>query len=137
MGVVDADEERTAGTEGTQQVEQGRGREAGPQDVGGRGGQWGWGRAEQLVQSAVGQELFRGSGCGVQDRSVAVTVHGVAQEGAAAEAGGRGEHERTAATGSQAGRQGVQEGQFSASAVQPEGTVHGRRWGHGRYVTSA
>lgn len=135
VGVVHADQQGLFGAQGAQEPEQGAGGDAGAQDRVGCEGQRAGGGAEQGVESAVGKSLFGGGGGGVQHGAAVspeVVGGGLPQQGGTAEAGRRGQHEGSAVPCPQLSQQGFQDGQFTASSVQPERTVHGRRWGHTR-----
>lgn len=137
VGVVDAEQQRALGPEGPEQFQQRGGRCPRAGHVVGRSGQGAGRRAEQGVESAVRQQGFGGGGACVEHRPLALVADGVPRECAAAEAGRPGDHEGASAAVAQAGRQLVEEGEFTASAVQPKGTVHGRRWIHARQLTLA
>lgn len=133
MGVVHADQQGLFGPQGAQEPEQGAGGHPGAQDRVGYEGQRAGGGTEQGVEPAVGKSLFGGGGGGVQHGAAVsseVVGGGLPQQGGTAEAGRRGHHEGSAVTCPQPSQQGFQDGQFTAAAVQPERTVHGRRWGH-------
>ncbi len=125
VGVVGADQQRAFPAQLPQAGEQRVGGEAG------RGARHGWrarGRAEQDVQAAVGQGAFGGGGGGVQHRAPGPVRGGrLAQQRGPAEAGRCRQHEGAAVALPQPGQHAVQDGEFTAAAVQPGRTVHGRR----------
>ena len=128
--VVHADQQRLFGAQVPQYAEEAARGDPGAQERVGRYGQGARRGAQERVQPAVGQSLF-GGGRGGEQHGAAVASEvvggGPAQQGGTAQAGRRGQHERSAVSVPQPPQQGFQDGEFTAAAVQPERTVHGRR----------